>query len=72
MIPLLGIAARVAGPMLARGAMGMMKSPMGRGAIGGFVVGKAVGRNQAANQGMTDGGMGNWFPGSQDSDGAMR
>ncbi len=77
MWPLVGAVARVAGPMLARGAMraapslgraatAAMKSPMGKGAA----IGYAVGRGQSFNQGRSS-SMDGWFPGSTDGDGTM-
>jgi hypothetical protein len=73
MWPLVAGVARIVGPkLLMRGAGAVLKSPVGRAGVGGFMVGKAVGRNQEANQGLRDGGgMGNWFPGSTDGNGTM-
>jgi hypothetical protein len=70
-LPLLAAAARIAGPAVTKkaigGAVAAAKTPMGKGAIGGYMVGKAVGRNSNMQQGQEDGqpreNMQNYFPG---------
>jgi hypothetical protein len=67
MIPALLAAARIAGPALTKkaigGAVSFAKTPMGKGAIGGYL----VGRNQNMQQGQADGqpreNMNGYFPG---------
>jgi hypothetical protein len=69
MIPFLGVAARLMGPAMikktAGAAVSFAKTPMGKGAIGGYM----VGRNQSLKQGQADGqpreNMQGWFPGQQ-------
>jgi hypothetical protein len=66
--PFLAAAARIAGPAATKkaigGAINFAKTPMGKGAIGGYL----VGRNQNLKQGQADGGqapenMQGYFPG---------
>jgi hypothetical protein len=68
MIPFIGMAARLMGPAMikktAGAAMSFAKTPMGKGAIGGYI----VGRNQNMQQGQADGApknenMQGYFPG---------
>lgn len=66
-IPFLAAAARIAGPAATKkaigGAVAAAKTPMGKGAIGGYMVGRHMSMKQGQQDGQPRENMDGYFPG---------